>query len=79
MGQLFGFLIYWLFVQFFRFIPFPVLYALSDFLNWSIYGIFGYRKKVVFENLKLAFPEQSEAERAALAKAFYKHFFRFAP
>jgi len=75
MGQFFGFAVYWLFVQCFRFVPFWLLYALSDFLNWSIYGVFGYRKKVVFENLKRAFPEQSEAERAALAKEFYSHFF----
>ena len=33
-----------------------------------------YRKKVVLDNLKLAFPEKTDAEREKIAKDFYRHF-----
>lgn len=54
-------------------LPFPVLYGLSDLLYFWLYRVFGYRQKVVAENLALAFPEKSEAERKRLEKTFYKH------
>jgi len=34
----------------------------------------GYRKKVVFNNLLIAFPEKNEQEREAIAKKFYRNF-----
>ncbi len=52
-------------------LPFPLLYLFSDFLRLLIYNVFGYRKKVVAENLKNAFPEKSDAERKQIAKDFY--------
>lgn len=54
-------------------LPFPVLYGLSDLLYFWLYRVFGYRQKVVAENLALAFPEKNEAERKRLEKTFYKH------
>lgn len=55
-------------------LPFPILYALSDFLAFQMYYVVGYRKKVVMQNLKNSFPEKSDAERIAIAKKFYSHF-----
>lgn len=55
-------------------LPFWVLYLLSDFLYVLLYYAVGYRKKVVFENLKNSFPEKSEGERQEIAKKFYKFF-----
>jgi KDO2-lipid IV(A) lauroyltransferase len=55
-------------------LPFPVLYALSDFLFFIFYYIFPYRKKIVLQNLRNSFPEKSEAEINKIAKIFYKHF-----
>jgi len=52
-------------------LPFPVLYLLSDFLYLFLYYIPGYRKKVVMENLRFAFPEKTEEERNTIAKQFY--------
>ena len=46
----------------------------SDFFFLLIYYVFGYRKKVVLENIKLAFPEKSEEERKKIGKQFFKHF-----
>lgn len=34
----------------------------------------GYRKKVVFHNLTIAFPQKSEEEKIKIAKEFYKNF-----
>ena len=38
-----------------------------------MYYIIGYRKKVVYENLKLVFPDKSEKELFTIRKKFYKH------
>lgn len=56
-------------------LPFRLLYIISDFLYLVIYRIFGYRKKVVLQNLTNSFPEKSEEEIKELAKKFYKHLF----
>jgi len=38
-----------------------------------VYYIIGYRKKIVYSNLKLVFPEKSENEIKQIQKKFYKH------
>ncbi|WP_196892533.1 lysophospholipid acyltransferase family protein [Aureivirga marina] len=55
-------------------LPFPLLYLLSDVLFFLLYYVIGYRKKVVFNNLKLAFPEKSHKELKNIEKKFYSHF-----
>ena len=55
-------------------LPFRVLYFFSDIIYYLLYYIIGYRKKVVFGNLRLAFPEKSEQEITTIAKKFYHHF-----
>jgi len=55
-------------------LPFKLLYIVSDFLYLFVYKVIGYRKKVVAENLKNAFPEYNNSELLALEKKFY-HFF----
>ena len=55
-------------------LPFPVLYALSDFLSIVLqYGV-GYRRKVVETNIRKAFPEKGEKEIRRIMRAFYVHF-----
>lgn len=54
-------------------LPHPLLYALSDLLRFLLYRVFGFRKKVVRKNLKLAFPEKSDKERKQIERDFYKH------
>ena len=39
-----------------------------------IYIVFGYRKKVVINNIKRSFPEKTEKERLIICKKFYRHF-----
>ena len=55
-------------------LPFRLLFVLSDLLSPLIYYLAAYRKKVVMENLRNAFPEKSEKERQAIAIKFYRHF-----
>lgn len=54
-------------------LPFRALYIVSDFVFILVYHIFGYRKKVVRENLALALPNYSESERLEIEKKSYKH------
>jgi Kdo2-lipid IVA lauroyltransferase/acyltransferase len=55
-------------------LPFPLLYGLSDFLFVVFYYLTPYRKKVVLQNLRSSFPEKSEKEIKDISKKFYKHF-----
>jgi len=54
-------------------LPFRIFYFFSDLVYILVYYIIGYRKKVVYENLKLVFPDKSEKELFAIRKKFYKH------
>jgi len=54
-------------------LPFGVLYVLSDLIYGLVYYVAGYRRGVVFQNLRIAFPEKTEAERVAIAKQFYRN------
>ena len=55
-------------------LPFRLLYLFSDFLYLILYYIVGYRKKVVLNNLKMAFPEKKVAELLKIRRKFYHHF-----
>lgn len=54
-------------------LPFRLLYFLSDGFYALLYYIIGYRKKVVTNNLKLAFPEKTNQEISLIRKRFYHH------
>src|SRR6516225_7593086 len=55
-------------------LPMRVLYLLSDFVFCILYYVIGYRRKIVLDNLRHAFPEKPEAERIRIAKKFYRNF-----
>lgn len=55
-------------------IPLRGLHLLSDVIAFVVYHWIGYRKQVVFANLAIAFPEKTQKEREAIAKAFYRNF-----
>lgn len=58
----------------FSLLPLRVLYLLSDGFYLLVYYIIGYRKKVVMQNLQIAFPEKTEQEHIHIAKNFYHRF-----
>lgn len=55
-------------------LPLKVLYFFSDVFSLLNYYIIGYRKKVVFENLKNSFPEKTEPELRRIQKEFFRNF-----
>ena len=55
-------------------LPYKLFYAFSDFAFFLIFYVVRYRRKVVKENLQLAFPEKSEKEINQIRKKFYQHF-----
>lgn len=62
--------ILWVFSRF----PFFILHRISDFFFLLIYYVIGYRKKVVLNNLKIAFPHKSSKELTSIRRKFYRHF-----
>lgn len=55
-------------------LPMRVLYIISDIFRILIFNLIGYRKKVVIQNIKMAFPDKSDDEIKKIARKFYKHF-----
>jgi Kdo2-lipid IVA lauroyltransferase/acyltransferase len=55
-------------------LPMRILYVLADGIYFLVYHVFRYRRKVVMDNLLIAFPEKTEAERIRIAKKFYLNF-----
>lgn len=70
----FRFYLIYYFLRLFALFPLSVLYFFSDFWFFVIYQVFGYRKKVVRENLKFAFPEKDQNEIKTICRNFYIHF-----
>lgn len=67
-------LLYYLLLKPLSLLPLFVLYRLSDLLHLVLYRLVGFRKKVVLNNLRNAFPEKSEPEIKVIARKFYAHF-----
>ncbi len=55
-------------------LPLPILYVFSDLLYLIARFVIRYRKKVIDENLKYAFPDKSPNERKAIRNKFYRNF-----
>lgn len=62
------------FLWLFSLLPLKVLYLFSEFFYGLAFYVFKYRRKVVLDNLQIAFPEKSEKERLRIAKDFYRNF-----
>jgi Kdo2-lipid IVA lauroyltransferase/acyltransferase len=58
----------------FSLLPFFILYFISDIIFCIIYYGGLYRKKVVMDNLAIAFPEKTLLERKKIAREFYRNF-----
>jgi Kdo2-lipid IVA lauroyltransferase/acyltransferase len=53
--------------------------GLSDIFFLLIYYVIGYRKNVVYENLRKSFPEKTEEEILTIRKKFYRYFCDLVP
>lgn len=56
------------------YLPYPVLYVLSDGLYLFMYKVFRYREKVVIQNITNSFPNKSPQEHKQIVSGFYHHF-----
>lgn len=64
-----------LLIRIFSLLPLSVLYFLADYLLYPlIRHVVRYRLKLVCKNIRLSFPEKTEAELNAIVNAFYHHF-----
>lgn len=54
-------------------LPLGVLYRLSDGVFFLLFYVFQYRKKIVLQNLKQAFPDKTQKERNRIARKFYRN------
>ena len=54
-------------------LPLSFLYLLSDIAYPLLYYIIRYRRRLVRENLRYAFPEKSQQELVGIEKAFYRN------
>lgn len=63
-----------IFIESFRLVPFWLLYIQSDVFRFILFDIFQYRKRIILDNLRKAFPEKNEKEIKQIAKKFYKNF-----
>jgi KDO2-lipid IV(A) lauroyltransferase len=61
-----------IFYRLLSWLPFPLLYALAWVAYLLLYYVAGYRKTVVYENLRRAFPDKNGREITVLAKMFYR-------
>lgn len=68
-----GFYIALPFLYLISLLPFPLFYLFSDFVYFLLYRVIGYRKKVVFENLKNSFPGKSHRELKEIERRFYHY------
>ena len=66
-------LLYYLILKPISWLPYPLLYGLSDFLFLILYRGVGYRKEVVRTNLTNSFPEKSLKEIQVIEQKFYHH------
>lgn len=54
-------------------LPLFVLYGLSNFAAFVLFRIVGYRKAVIFDNLRRSFPRKEEKEISEIGRKYYRH------
>lgn len=67
----FGYIFTRILVEAFRLVPFWLLYRISDGLAFVLHRLVKYRKNVIEENLRGAFPDKSEADIHKIVKGVY--------
>ena len=68
-----GFILTYSLIWLLHLLPERILFFFSDLLYLLAYHVVGYRKKVVYSNLRNSFPEKGPEEIRRIAKGFYHH------
>jgi Kdo2-lipid IVA lauroyltransferase/acyltransferase len=71
--QYIGYLGFRFVVFLFSVLPFSAMYRLSNGVAWLLFKVVGYRKKIVFKQLRDSFPDKSAAEINRIAWASYQN------
>ncbi|APQ19099.1 lysophospholipid acyltransferase family protein [Maribacter hydrothermalis] len=71
--QLLAFVLIYPFLWVISILPHRLFYGFSDIAFFFVFHVFGYRRKVVQNNLNLVFPNKPKQEINAIEKEFYKH------
>ena len=66
-------MLYYILVLPISFLPYSVLYFVSDVLYIILYKIIRYRKNVIYTNLINSFPEKDKEELQKIMSDFYRH------
>lgn len=61
------------FIRLVSFLPLQILYIFSDLLFVVLYHVVKYRRQVVSENLRNAFPEKTEDDRKLIERQYYHY------
>ena len=67
--------LYYILVLPISYLPINILYLFTDILYLIIYKLIGYRKEVVFTNLKNSFTEKTEKEITEISTVFFRQLF----
>ena len=67
-------ILYFLLLKPLSLLPVGVLHGLSTFFYFIVFRLVGYRKDVIFTNLRNSFPNKDEREIAQIADEFQRHF-----
>ena len=71
--QLLAFMLFYPIMWVISKLNFRLLYILSDLLFYLTYYVVRYRRKTVYNNLKMVFPEKTEKEITRICKASYRN------
>ncbi len=66
-------LLYYLVLKPLSYLPLSFLYFISELIYFFVYHVVGYRKSVVYDNLKNSFPNKTKDEIEAIQREFYIH------
>lgn len=62
-----------LLAELFRFVPFWLLYPLSDGLAFVLHRVVGYRRQVMWDNLRRSFPDKPDDELQRIMQGAYRN------
>ena len=66
-------IIYYILILPISYLPYPLIYLISDFIYFLMFKVIKYRKRVVLNNLINSFPKKNKQELDIIMRHFYRH------
>jgi len=67
-------ILYYFFILPISYLPYFIIYGVSNFLCFVLKNIIGYRKELIYNNIQKSFPEKTPKEVNEILGKFYSHF-----